>query len=278
MTMLHHSIQTTFKLFDTTRKYATGIFIAALCCSSAFATTVQFQTNMGAFEVALFDETAPVSVKNFLDYVNSNAYKNNIVHRVEAPFVVQAGGYKIGPPTGKDKIFSIYAVPTKPAVKNEPKISNRLGTLAYAKLGNDANSATSQWFFNLSNNSAKLDYQNGGFTVFGQVINNGMTIVNAIAKLKTDKPYANFSQLPLIDFTTGAELEEDNFVTIYNIIVIDADPKSAANITPALIDPKLAPPDTSSSGGGHLGLAFLMLLTMATIMRASTTRFVKTKR
>lgn len=275
--MLSHPRQTTIKLFKTTITYATGILIAVLCSSGAFATTVQFQTNMGDFEVALFDETAPASVKNFLDYVNSNAYKNNIFHRSIQDFVVQAGGYKIGPPTGEDKIFSIYPVTTKPAVKNEPKISNLLGTLAYAKLGNNANSATSQWFFNLDNNSANLDYQNGGFTVFGQVINNGMTIVNSIAALKTETLNDNFTDIPLIDFMANTKLEEDNFVTIYNIIVIDPDPKSAANLKPAMIDLKLAPQDTSSSGGGYLGLAFLMLLTMATIIRASTTRAVKTK-
>ena len=53
-----------------------------------------------------------------------------------------------------------------------------------AKLGSSVNSATDQWFFNLANNASNLDLQNGGFTVFGQVIGDGMTVIEKIAQLK----------------------------------------------------------------------------------------------
>ena len=60
-------------------------------------------------------------------------------------------------------------ITTKPAVINEPVYSNVKGTIAMAKQGGNENSATSQWFFNMSDNSQNLDLQNGGFTVFGQI-------------------------------------------------------------------------------------------------------------
>ncbi len=70
-----------------------------------------------------------------------------------------------------------------PAVTNEPELSNVRGTIAMAKLGTDPNSATNQWFISLADNSANLDVQNDGFTVFGIVMDNGMDIVDVIVAL-----------------------------------------------------------------------------------------------
>ena len=138
--------------------------MAALFSPAVNATIVQFQTVLGPFEVNLYDQSTPATVANFLAYVNAGAYDNVVVHRVVGGFVVQGGGFTYeGTETFADVVRNTPVV-------NEPKFSNVRGTIAMAKLSGDANSATNQWFINLGDNSANLDVQNGGFTVFGQVI------------------------------------------------------------------------------------------------------------
>jgi cyclophilin family peptidyl-prolyl cis-trans isomerase len=104
-------------------------------------------------------------------------------------------------------------------VINEPGISNLRGTIAMAKRPGDPNSATSQWFINLADNSELLDDQNGGFTVFGEVTGNGMDVVDAIAALpvwNAGSPCFGCSpltELPLRDYPGGgAPVEEQNLV------------------------------------------------------------------
>ncbi|HVU35747.1 MAG TPA: peptidylprolyl isomerase, partial [Opitutaceae bacterium] len=125
-----------------------------------------FNTSLGSFQVELRSDVAPLTVQNFINYVDSGAYDNTIIHRSVANFIVQGGGYSAdGAP---------FAFNTPPShitqnapVPNEFHLSNVAGTLAMAKIGGDPNSATSEWFFNLVDNSSNLDNQNGGFTVFG---------------------------------------------------------------------------------------------------------------
>ncbi len=135
----------------------------------------------GNIDLALYDAQTPLTVANFLSYVNGGYYANNIVHRSLPGFIFQSGEY----------YFSDFAndqlayVPTGPAVQNEPVMSNVAGTIAMAKVSGNVNSATNQWFINLVDNSANLDNQNGGFTAFGKIISNGMTVANQIAAVLT---------------------------------------------------------------------------------------------
>ncbi|NQU11278.1 peptidylprolyl isomerase, partial [bacterium] len=99
------------------------------------------------------------------------------MQRSVANFVIQAGGYRIGEANSVDNI------PTHAPVVNEPGVSNTRGTVAMAKVGGNPNSATSQWFVNTVDNSGTLDADNGGFTVFGRVVRDGMTVVDGIAGL-----------------------------------------------------------------------------------------------
>jgi peptidyl-prolyl cis-trans isomerase A (cyclophilin A) len=126
-------------------------------------------------EVELFPDKAPLSVKNFLDYVDAGHYNGTIFHRIIKDFMIQGGGFT---PDGQQK-------PTKPPVKNEANngLKNTRGTLAMARTA-VVDSATSQFFINHADN-AFLDFKNEtpqgyGYCVFGKVTG-GMDVVDAIA-------------------------------------------------------------------------------------------------
>ena len=156
------------------------VMIAALLMLSGLLTHMQgdtlvdVSTTFGSFELELYDTQTPLTVANFLSYVTNDLYNNTIIHRSVPGFVIQGGGYEL---SGN----FLNNVPTNAPVENEPGISNLRGTIAMAKLGGDPNSATSQWFINLGDNFSNLDNQNGGFTVFGEVVGNGMNVVDAMA-------------------------------------------------------------------------------------------------
>lgn len=146
--------------------------------------------NEGVTEVVLFDQDdqgAPLTVENFTNYVEDGDYVNSIIHRSVSDFIIQGGGFFLNDDS------TISQVPTDDPVQNEfsSERSNLEGTIAMAKLGNDPDSATSQWFFNLGDNSENLDNQNGGFTVFGEVLSEeDAETVNSIAEL----PRLNLSE------------------------------------------------------------------------------------
>ncbi|HEY9817692.1 MAG TPA: peptidylprolyl isomerase, partial [Candidatus Obscuribacterales bacterium] len=151
---------------------------------------VLYDTSLGGgvAEVVLFDQAgggAVQTVQNFQTYVNDGAYVNSIIHRSLPGFIVQGGGFTVDDFSAPSTV-PIATIPTNPPVVNEfsSDRSNLRGTIAMAKVDGNPNSATSQWFFNLDDNSANLDAQNGGFTVFGQLRSNrDLAVVDAIAAL-----------------------------------------------------------------------------------------------
>jgi len=180
--------------------------MAILLTGPAFATNVIMQTPFGEVEIELFDEDAPETVANFLNYVNDGDYANSFIHRSVPGFVVQGGGFSFIDGAAVE-------IPPDPPVINEPGISNLRGTIAMAKRSGDANSATSQWFFNLADNS-DLDSTNGGFTVFGQVTGSGMDVIDQIAALPLWNLGSPFGELPLIDYPGSGDVTEDHLVMI----------------------------------------------------------------
>lgn len=240
---------------------------------SVQATIVEFKTSLGTFEVNLFDETTPETVANFLKYVEAESYNNSVLHRLEPNFVIQGGGFSY---TGK---LPLKAIPALPAVKNEPKWSNRRGTIAMAKIGNLPDSATNQWFFNLKDNhegSNALDGQNGGFTVFGQVTEQGLEILDEIAKLKRFNMGGAATTIPLRNYTwadanAGKVVTDDNFVMIESVTVVDARPDTAAGLSPIANTTPPAPPPSEDTGSksksGSMHWLILTLLPLAILRK-----------
>lgn len=189
-------------------------FLMAMLASPtiASASTIRMETSMGAIEIELYDEIAPLTVTNFLGYVNSGAYDGTFIHRSVPGFVIQGGGYSFNDGVAE------HIVVSEPVV-NEFNLSNTRGTIAMAKLGGDPDSATSEWFINLADNSANLDFQNGGFTVFGQVLGDGMDIVDAIAALPLVNAGGVFSSLPVMDYT-GGTIQQENLLMVNGITAV----------------------------------------------------------
>ncbi len=140
---------------------------------------VVLETNMGEIVLELYPDKAPISVENFLAYVDSGFYDGTIFHRVIDNFMIQGGGF--------DK--DLNRKETREPIFNEANngLKNYRGTIAYART-NVINSATSQFFINVVDNHF-LDYrdqsqQGYGYAVFGKVIQ-GMGVVDKIKQVKT---------------------------------------------------------------------------------------------
>jgi len=141
-------------------------------------TQVVMETNHGTIKIELEDDKAPLSVKNFLAYVDEGFYDGTVFHRVIPNFMIQGGGFQPG----------LRQKSTKPPIKNEStnNLANKRGTLAMART-NVADSATAQFFINLADNDF-LDRANAqdrvGYCVFGRVIE-GMDVVDKIKAVPT---------------------------------------------------------------------------------------------
>jgi cyclophilin family peptidyl-prolyl cis-trans isomerase len=139
---------------------------------------VIMETSMGPIKIELFEDKAPTTVKNFLNYVEKKHYDGLVFHRVIENFMVQGGGF--------DK--DLKEKKTDRPIKNESDngLKNERGTLAMART-NQPDSATSQFFINVKNNDF-LDRANArdrvGYCVFGRVIE-GMDVVDKMRKVKT---------------------------------------------------------------------------------------------
>jgi peptidyl-prolyl cis-trans isomerase A (cyclophilin A) len=149
---------------------------------------VRVHTNMGSFLIELDTARAPLTTRNFLEYVRSGHYKGTIFHRVISNFVVQGGGYD----------DNLTEKPNREAVPNESGngLSNRRGTVGLARTG-DPHSGTSQFYVNVADNVA-LDPQPSrwGYAVFGRIIE-GMSVVDSIGAVATGARGEFESDVPL---------------------------------------------------------------------------------
>ncbi len=141
--------------------------------------TVLIESSMGNIKIELYEKLAPITVKNFLGYVEKKHFDGLIFHRVMSDFMIQGGGFAPG---------MKRELPTGEPIKNEAynRFSNKRGTIAMARTGNP-HSATAQFFINVKDNKAldKIGSRDGwGYASFGRVVD-GMDVVDKIRVVKT---------------------------------------------------------------------------------------------
>lgn len=239
--------------FTPTEATRTIDLTAAFDLAEVTGTVTRFTTNQpdanNRFFVELFDtagadrtRTTPATVSNFLAYIDAGRYRNTFVHRSMPGFVVQGGGFTVSTTSPA----SISAVNQFAAVVNEPGNTNIRGTIAMAKQPDNPNSATNQWFFNLADNAANLDNQNGGFTAFGRVLGTGMSVVDAMAAVPRFGFQAPFDTIPLRnvpgaspsgvnDAPDGNNLAASQFVTFSAIDRVGELAYTVTSSDPALV-------------------------------------------
>src|SRR5262249_22901351 len=148
-----------------------GVYLLTVGVGSSNPVVI-IDTSMGTIKAELYESRAPITVKNFLAYVDEHFYDGTIFHRVMPDFMIQGGGFLPGMEEKKDK----YA-----PIKNESHngLTNDRGTLAMARTP-DPDSATAQFFINVKDNpSLNLSTRDAGYAVFGRVIE-GMDVVDKI--------------------------------------------------------------------------------------------------
>jgi cyclophilin family peptidyl-prolyl cis-trans isomerase len=197
--------------------------LTALLCLMLQAKTeagvlAQFRTVLGDIDVELYEKDKPITVANFIHYIQTGRYQNGFIHRCDPTFVVQGGGWWIyGRGTANAQAFEVNtfdAIPNEYGVGNT--YSNRYGTIAMAQNASlGTNSANSQWFFNLSDNFFLDDHSYGNyFVVFGRVVR-GTNVLNKFrtfttshggaAETNTIVDYGSpFNELPLLGPGTNA--------------------------------------------------------------------------
>ena len=194
---------------------------------------VHISTAEGDILLKLTPSKAPLTVANFLRYVDGNSYDNTIFHRSEQdqpPYIIQSGGYVI------DSSGTLPHIQTLGTVVNEYNDPNTRGTIAMAKLAGDPDSATSEWYINNQDNSDTLGADNdGGFTVFGTVLDATMPVVDAIASLTTGT-VGMFTQLPVLQVPSDwnsvsfSDLVTNYFASRFNFFVTKQTPGVKATV------------------------------------------------
>ena len=212
-------------------------------------TLVEMTTNLGDIDVELFDTVAPKTASNFLDYVDAGSYKDAIFHRsttvaTDGLAIIQAGETTL--------VGDSYSVITTFGnVDNEYSLPNTPGTIAMAKEANSPDSASDQFYFNISDNSKTLGKSNdGGFTVFGHAIEGTFQTVEAIGALKTynlETVKYDWSSIPLYSYDPSKSAAPDNLVVASSIAALPLVSKGAgypgaikvqvkSNTNPGLVD------------------------------------------
>jgi uncharacterized protein (TIGR03437 family) len=255
-------------------------FIPFLFALALNAQTVRFMTTMGGIDVTLTPSATPLTVANFMQYVNSAFYSGGDIGGVQysptiisassnpnattpiPPFTVQGGGYAL------EGVLPVLIPPTYGPVANEfSKLKcpcNIAGSLAMAQSAAGIDTAQDQWFFNTQDNTALLDLATSSSTVFGNVANSvSLAVLNAINSLPTFTynagESADFTTLPLVNYScptmTCPGVKPDNFIYTFSVATIAPTVTGVADSADALnvVNTGISPGEILTLYGSNLG-------------------------
>ncbi len=161
------------------------------------AVRVKLETTLGDIVLEMYEDAAPITVVNFLAYVDSGFYDETWFHRIISGFVIQGGLWYVDPETPT----TIQRKTPGQAIVNESSngLSNVRGSVAMARTS-DPHSATSQYYINVGDNSAGLDYSDGnqGYAVYAYVVS-GMDVVDNIASIATGSVQGVGNDFPAVE-------------------------------------------------------------------------------
>jgi len=171
---------------------AANIFMQPTNNDPDLTEVVVMETSLGTIEIALDRQKAPITVENFVNYVNDGFFDGLCFHRIISTFMIQGGGFY------PNATYKQAGDPIQ--IESNNGLKNLRGTIAMAR-SSDPNSATSQFYINVKENS-NLDYPSSdgyGYTVFGEVVN-GLDVVDEIKNVATDvrdTPYGPMPDWPI---------------------------------------------------------------------------------
>jgi peptidyl-prolyl cis-trans isomerase A (cyclophilin A) len=203
---------------------------------------VKFQSVLGTFHALLFDSAVTATVNNFLRYVDGGLYDDTIVHRSVPGRLLQGGAF--------GNVPNLAAIPSFPPVVNQAGLNNIRGTLAMDKLSNAPTVSTSRWFVNVDDNP-ELNTAQGGYTVFGRIIGDGMTVVdalNAVPVFNFTNP-AELDSIPLRSYTSGQPITTANTVAFSDVSRADKFTYTVTSADPTLVSARII--------DGRLSLSYL---------------------
>jgi peptidyl-prolyl cis-trans isomerase A (cyclophilin A) len=244
-------------------------------------TTITFNTSKGAIDVTLLDSAAPVSVTNFLSYAQNNAYTDDLFHRMAnlsgtgASQILQGGQFTTNSVSGVVNSFTDVATYQPIANEFDASRPNAIGSLAMARTA-DLNSATSQFYFNLTDNTSSLGQTGNGYAVFGNVANSAsLTNLQSFATSYTPQPGTiNGNVLGSLPALTGASVPNNPVTTattnlaltntitgtiptgFLNYLVSSSDP-SIVTATIGSLNGTFSPSQVKLVAGGNAGTAVI---------------------